>query len=64
MISTITYRGPMAQLAEHRAVTQEIVSVTTAGPTLRVLKYLRKEYCLRKYISKWFDVQVFADYKR
>lgn len=59
MISTITYREPMAQLAdEHRAVTREIVSATTAGPTLRVLKYLRREYCLRNYISKWFDVQV------
>ena len=31
-------RAPVAQLVEHRVVTQEVVSSTPAGPTLRVLK--------------------------
>ena len=31
-------RAPVAQLAEHRAVTREVVSSTLAGPTLKVLK--------------------------
>ena len=29
---------PVAQLVEHRAVMREVVSLTLAGPTLRVLK--------------------------
>ena len=32
------HRAPVAQLVEHRAVMQEVVSLTPAGPTLRVLK--------------------------
>ena len=32
------YCAPVAQLVEHRAVMQEVVSLTLAGPTLRVLK--------------------------
>ena len=32
------YRAPVAQLVEHRAVTREVVSSNSAGPTLRVLK--------------------------
>jgi len=31
-------RAPVAQLVEHRAVTREVVSLTPAGPTLRVFK--------------------------
>ena len=34
----VLYRAPVAQLVEHRAATQEVVSSTPAGPTLRVLK--------------------------
>ena len=30
--------APVAQLVEHRAIKQEVVSLTPAGPTLRVLK--------------------------
>ena len=30
--------APVAQLVEHRAVTREVVSSTSAGPTLRVFK--------------------------
>ena len=44
-------RAPMAQLVEHRIVTREVVSSIPAGPTLRVLKYLRNK-C---YLSKWLD---------
>ena len=32
------YHAPVAQLVEHRAAMQEVVSLTPAGPTLRVLK--------------------------
>ena len=32
------HRGPVAQLVEHRVVMQEVVCLTPAGPTLRVLK--------------------------
>ena len=32
------HRAPMAQLVEHWAVMREVVSLTPAGPTLRVLK--------------------------
>ena len=45
----------MAQLVEHRVVTREVVSSTPAGPTLRVLKYLRNKCYLCNYISKWLD---------
>ena len=45
----------MAQLVEHRVVTWEVVSSTLAGPTLRVLKYLRNKRYLCNYISKWLD---------
>ena len=31
-------RTPVAQSVEHRAVTREVVSSTSAGPTLTVLK--------------------------
>ena len=31
-------RAPVAQLVEHRVVMWEVVSLTLAGPTLRVLK--------------------------
>ena len=31
-------RAPVAQLVEHRAVMREVVSLTPARPTLRVLK--------------------------
>lgn len=31
-------RPPVPQLVEHRAVTQEVMSLTPAGPPLRVLK--------------------------
>ena len=34
----LDHRAPVAQLVEHRAVTQEVVSSTPAGPTLRVFK--------------------------
>ena len=34
----VSYRAPVAQLVEHRAVTREVVSSTPAGPSLRVLK--------------------------
>ena len=30
--------APVAQLVEHRAAMQEVMSSTPAGPTLRVLK--------------------------
>ena len=45
----------MAQLVEHRVVTREGVSSTPAGPTLRVLKYLRNKSYLCNYVSKWLD---------
>ena len=45
----------MAQLVEHQVVTREVVSSTLAGPTLRVLKYLRNNCYLCNYISKWLD---------
>ena len=45
----------MAPLVEHRVVTREVVSSTPAGPTLRVLKYLRSKCYLSNYISKWLD---------
>ena len=32
------HRAPVAQLVEHRPVTREVVSLTRAGPSLRVLK--------------------------
>ena len=48
-------RAPMAQLVEHRVVTREVVSSTPAGPTLRVLKYLRNKCFLCNHISKWLD---------
>ena len=48
-------RAPIAQLVEHRVVTQEVASSTPAGPTLRVLKYLRIKCYLCNYISKWLD---------
>ena len=32
------HHAPVAQLVEHRAVTREVVSLTPAGPTLRVFK--------------------------
>ena len=32
------HRAPVAQLVGHRVVTQEVVSSTPTGPTLRVLK--------------------------
>ena len=51
----------MAQLVEHRAVTQEVVSSTLAGPTLRVFKSLRRKCCLCNYICKWLDSLVFLD---
>ena len=51
----------MAQLVEHRVVVREVVSSTPAGPTLRVLKQLRRKCCLCNYISKWLDFQVFSD---
>ena len=50
-------RAPMAQLVEHRVVTREVVSSTAAGPTLRVLKYLRIKCYLCNYISKWLDLK-------
>ena len=33
-----SFRAPVAQLVEHQAAMQEVVSSTTAGPTLKVLK--------------------------
>ena len=45
-------RAPMAQLVEHRVVTREVVSSTPAGPTLRVLKYLRNK-CYLCNLSTW-----------
>ena len=35
---SVSYRVPVAQLVEHRAVTLEVVSSSPAGPTLRVFK--------------------------
>ena len=34
----IEHRAPVAQLVEHRAAMQGVVSSTPAGPTLRVFK--------------------------
>ena len=34
---------------------------TVARPTLRVLKKLKRKWCLSNYISKWLDFQVFLD---
>ena len=51
----------VAQLVEHRAVMREVVSSTPAGPTLRVIKYLKRKCCLSNYISKSLDFQVFSD---
>ena len=48
-------RAPMARLVEHRVVTREVASSTPAGPTLRVLKYLRNKCYLCNNISKWLD---------
>ena len=36
--SRISYRAPVAQLVEHRAVMWEVVSSTPAEPTLRFSK--------------------------
>ena len=36
------YRAPVAQLVEHRAVTWEVVSLTLAEPSLRLLKHYSK----------------------
>ena len=55
------YLAPVAQLAEHRAAMREVVSSTPAGPTLKVLKWLRTKCCLCNYIRKWLDFQVFSD---
>ena len=52
---------PVAQLVEHRDVKRETVSSTAAGPSLRVLKQVRRKGCLCNYISKWLDFQVFSD---
>ena len=54
-------RAPVAQLVDHWAVTREVVSSTSAGLTLRVLKKLSRKCCLRNNISKWLDFQVFSD---
>ena len=35
---TVHTRAPLAQLVEHRTVTREVVNLTPAGATLRVLK--------------------------
>ena len=35
---SLRHRAPVAQLVEHRAAMQGVVSSTPAGPTLRVLK--------------------------
>ena len=48
-------RAQMAQLVEHQVVTWEVMSSTLAGPTLRVLKYLRNKCYLCNYISKYLD---------
>ena len=53
--------APVAQLAEHRAAMWEVMSSTPAGPTLRVLKLLRRKCCLCNDIRKWLDFQVFSD---
>ena len=37
-ISQLDLCGVVPQLVEHRAITREVVSSTSAGPTLRVLK--------------------------
>ena len=50
-------RAPMAQLVEHWVVTREVVSSTPAGPTLRVLKYLRNKCYLCNYMVR---LQVFS----
>ena len=34
----LCYCAPVAQLVEHRAAMREVVSLTLAGPTLRVFK--------------------------
>ena len=52
---------PVAQSVEHRAAMREVVSSTPAGPTLRVLKQLRRKCCLCNYIYDWLDLQVFSD---
>ena len=39
-------RTLVAQLVEHRAAKQEVVSSTLVGPTHRVLKQLRGKCCL------------------
>ena len=38
LIMNHCHGAPVAQLVEYRAVTQEVVSSTPAGPSLRVLK--------------------------
>ena len=60
-IFVLVIRAPVAQLIEHQVVTREVMSSTPAGPTLRVLKLLRRKCCLCNYISKWLDFQVFSD---
>ena len=37
-VSVYSKRAPVAQLVEHWAVMREVVSLTQAGPSLRVLK--------------------------
>ena len=49
--------APVAQLVEHRTVTQEVVSSTPAGHRV----FLRRKCFLCNYICKWLDFQVFSD---
>ena len=51
----------MAQLVEHWVVMLEVVCLTPAGPTLRVVKCRNRKCCLCTYISKWLDFKFFSD---
>ena len=59
MLSVCCSTG-VVQVVEHRAVTREVVGSTPTGPSLRVLKQLRR-CCLCNYINKWLDFQVLSD---
>ena len=55
------YCAPVAQLVEYWAVMWEVVSLTPAEPSVRVLKQLSRKCCLCNYMSKWLVFKVFTD---
>ena len=61
LVENSSYWFLNSKLVEHRAAMREVGSSTLIGPTLRVLKLLRRKCCLCNYTRKWLDFQVFSD---